>query len=179
MNEVDKLLLADLAREAIESRFKGEEPSVEVVRHLNQKCKVFLALRKNNALRGGVGLLEDKPLYQAVIETARKAAFEDPRFHPLKPDEARFLKVEISIIRNVKKLLATPDEYAKLVEIGRHGLILEGEGRALLLPSVAVRKGYTAVQFLNALAQTAGLPFHAWRKPENKVYTFEAETFSG
>ena len=71
--------------------------------------------------------------------------------------------------------VAAPEE----IEIGRHGLILEvGARRGLLLPQVATEWGFDAERFLDEVSRKAGLSPGAWRRPEAKLWTFQAEVFS-
>jgi AmmeMemoRadiSam system protein A len=109
-----------------------------------------------------------------VSEFALRAAFEDPRFAPLSEEELPDCRIEISVL-TAPEPVASPDE----VEIGRHGLIFElGPRRGLLLPQVATEWGFDAERFLDEVSRKAGLPPGAWRRPEAKLWTFQAEVFS-
>ena len=83
-------------------------------------------------LRGCVGyptaLL---PLYRTIVETARAAAFDDPRFVAVTLAEAPQLLVSISVLSPLRPI--SPDA----IEIDRHGLLItSGSHRGLLLPQV-------------------------------------------
>jgi AMMECR1 domain-containing protein len=53
----------------------------------------------------------------------------------------------------------------KEIELGRHGIVLEKDGKAaLFLPQVPEQLGWDRRQTLSALAEKAGLPRNAWRK---------------
>jgi AmmeMemoRadiSam system protein A len=124
-------------------------------------------------LRGCVGYaVPIAPLYRAVAETARAAAFDDSRFLPVTREEA--LKLEVSL--SVLSLLFPIDPEA--VEVGRHGLIVsQGARRGLLLPQVSLEHGWDRETFLEQTCRKAGLPLDAWRK-DAIIEAFTAEVFS-
>ena len=72
----------------------------------------------------------------------------------------------------------SPDEYLTKIEIGKHGLIIQGEyGSGLLLPQVFTEYNCTPSHALDMTCEKANLPLGAWRDPENKVFRFEALVF--
>ncbi len=123
-------------------------------------------------LRGCVGYaMPIAPLYRAVAETARVAAFEDSRFPPVSREEAAELDISLSVLSPMCAI--HPD----VVEVGRHGLLIsEGDHRGLLLPQVAVEHGWDREQFLGQTCRKAGLPLDAWRKSAT-LQAFTAEVF--
>jgi uncharacterized protein (TIGR00296 family) len=63
--------------------------------------------------------------------------------------------------------------------VGRHGLLIAvGNRRGVLLPQVAYERGWTREDFLAQTCRKAGLPLGAWKQPEAKIYSFEAEVFA-
>jgi len=124
-------------------------------------------------LRGCVGYaLPIAPLYRAVAETARAAAFDDSRFLPVTEEEAPQLEVSLSVL---SRLVSIPPE---AVEVGRHGLLIsDGVRRGLLLPQVPVEYGWDRETFLEQTCRKAGLPLDAWRKTAT-IEAFTAEVFS-
>jgi AmmeMemoRadiSam system protein A len=124
-------------------------------------------------LRGCVGYaLPIVPLYRAVAETARAAAFDDSRFLPVTREEALELEVSLSVLSRLFPI--HPDA----VEVGRHGLLVsEGARRGLLLPQVPVEHGWDQKTFLEQTCRKAGLPLDAWRK-NTTIEAFTAEVFS-
>jgi len=133
---------------------------------------VFTTLYIGDQLRGCVGYaLPIRPLYRAVGETARAAAFEDSRFWPVTPEEARELKISLSVLSPLFPIRA------EQVEIGRHGLVIsDGARRGLLLPQVPVEHGWDRETFLEQTCRKAGLPKDAWRKSA-AIEAFSAEVF--
>jgi AmmeMemoRadiSam system protein A len=123
-------------------------------------------------LRGCVGSTEARlPAHEAVIESARDAAFADPRFTPVGREEFPEVVVSVSILT---PMLPVPDVAA--IVAGRDGVRLAFEGRqALFLPEVALDHGWSRDELLEQLARKAGLPPAAWRKA--RLLTFQTERF--
>jgi AmmeMemoRadiSam system protein A len=124
-------------------------------------------------LRGCVGYaLPIAPLYRAVAETARAAAFEDSRFLPVTKEEALKLEVSLSVLSRLFPI------HPEAVEVGRHGLVIsDGARRGLLLPQVSVENGWDRETFLEQTCRKAGLPPDAWRKNAT-IEAFTAEIFA-
>jgi len=172
-SQEERALLLRLAHESILSALEGREISLEPPPpHLAQPRGVFTTLHLHGQLRGCVGyVLPIGSVYQAVVETARAAAFEDTRFYPVKQAEAPHLQIELSI-------LSLPQPIAhEAIEIGRHGLLISMHGqRGLLLPQVPVEHHWDRETFLSQTCLKAGLPTDAWLKGAT-VEAFTAEVF--
>lgn len=170
----ERQLLLQTAHEAIVSSLQRREISTHPPSpHLAQPRGGFTTLYLNGKLRGCVGYpLAAFPLFQTVIETARSAAFEDPRFLPVTLEEVRQIAVSLSVLSPVRPIAA--DE----IEIGRHGLIVSlGPRRGLLLPQVPLEHGWDRVTFLEQTCHKAGLSLDAWRQGAT-IEAFTAEVFS-
>jgi AmmeMemoRadiSam system protein A len=174
LSAADQELLFRVARDSIQARLKGETavlpPAASPI--LSQPRGVFVTLTLQNRLRGCIGYLEAaKPLLAAVQEMAAAAAFNDPRFPPLRQEELAGLELEISIL--------TPMQTIKNIEeiqVGRHGLYLEqGPYRGLLLPQVATQYGWDRLTFLKQTCVKAGLPPDAWENPATRISIFSAD----
>lgn len=170
--------LLTLARGALEAHFRGEPAprlASDRAETFGQPRGLFVTLRKDGELRGCIGTLEPTGhLTRVVAEYALRAAFEDPRFPPLRRDELPACQIEISVMT-----APSPLERAEELEVGRDGLILELHGRrGLLLPQVATEWGFDAPRFLAEVSRKAGLPAEAWRDPSARLWTFRAEVFS-
>ena len=169
----ERTLLLRLAHEsilsALEERTISPEPPTP---HLAEPRGAFTSLYLRGELRGCVGyVLPVSSVYQAVIDTARAAAFEDARFYPVKLGEAEHLQIELSILSPPYPISA--DE----VEVGRHGLLISMEGRrGLLLPQVPIERDWDRVTFLEQTCRKAGLPIDAWQKGA-VIEAFMAEVF--
>lgn len=169
----ERKLLLEAAHEAILSTLEGREISAEAPSpHLAELRGAFTTIYHEGKLRGCVGYpVAAVPLFQTVIETARSAAFEDPRFLPVTVEEARDLAMSLSVLSPIKSIKA------EKVEVGRHGLLISlGPRRGLLLPQVAVEHGWDRVTFLEQTCRKAGLPLDAWRTGAS-IEAFTAEVF--
>lgn len=132
----------------------------------------FVTLRIGRDLRGCIGYIESAlPLVEVVAEVAPKAAFDDPRFAPLTPEEFPLTHIEISILSPLKKV-----GHISEIQVGTHGILLElGNRRGLLLPQVATDYGWDRETFLQHTARKAGLPPDAWKDPSAGIHIFSAE----
>ena len=162
-------------RGAIEAEFGGPEPVVPEGAALAAAgaCFVTLSFPDGN-LRGCIGNLRAfEPLRENLRRNAVNAAFEDPRFPPLEPEELAELRIEVSVL-SAPRPIAGPADFVP----GREGLILEWHGRsAVFLPQVAVEQGWDRETTLTQLARKAGLEPAAWRDPACRFMVFTAEVF--
>ena len=92
---------------------------------------------KNGNLRGCIGsVYPTKPLILDLIDNAKNAAFHDPRFNPVTPQELANIQVSVSILSSIEKI-DFKDERDLLSKIYPHGIILsERDRRAVYLPIV-------------------------------------------
>jgi len=84
------------------------------------------------------------------------------------------VKIEISVLSTFD-----PIESYEEIEVGKHGLLLEEGGRAVLLPQVATEQNYNRSQFLTALCHKAGLYGDYWKERMLNIKVFTANVFSG
>lgn len=170
----EKAFLLRLARRTLEFSVAGKpaELPAEIPAKLQTAAGVFVTLHQRGELRGCVGyILARKPLYRAVMEAAKAAALQDPRFSPIRPADLPELEAEISVLSPCQTISPAA------VQVGVHGLMVsQGEARGLLLPQVAVERQWNREQFLEETCRKAGLPADAWRHGA-KVEAFTAEVF--
>jgi uncharacterized protein (TIGR00296 family) len=169
-----------LARTTLEKKIAGAEcsdPSLTQI--FSQKRGVFVTLTREGELRGCIGFpYPHYPLGEAIREAALYAALQDPRFPPVRAHELPILQIDITILSVPELLTADPDCRPACIEVGRHGLIIQGLGTSgLLLPQVAVEWGWDSQEFLDHTCRKAGLPAGCWRNHEVKVFTFEGQIF--
>ncbi len=173
----EKELLLRAARQSILSVFgEAEKPEINYTAYplLKQKMGAFVTIKIDEELRGCIGyIIAIKPLFDTVCETARAAAFNDPRFKKLTREEFDKIKIEISVLS-----LFEPIKSYDEIELGKHGLLLEEGGRAVLLPQVATENNFTREQFLTALCHKAGLYGEYWKETKLKLKVFTATIFS-
>ena len=169
----ERTTLLRLAHDSILSVLEGREiPLDPPTAHLAAPRGAFTSLYLSGQLRGCVGyVLPVSPVYRAVADTARAAAFEDRRFPPVTLPEARHLEIELSI-------LSLPQPIpAEAIEIGRHGLLISRAGRrGLLLPQVPTEHNWDRATFLEQTCRKAGLPLDAWKNGAT-IEAFTAEVF--
>jgi uncharacterized protein len=178
-DQKDKLLI--LARQSIEEHFTKIKPTIKKEDISKEKYGAFVTLHKNNELRGCIGYIESPfILYNTIMNVAKSAAFNDPRFKPLSYNELEKIKIEISILTPSKQIIVNDTkEYLEKIKIGRDGLIIKGKyGQGLLLPQVPVEYNWSIEEFLMHLSMKANLNKDAWKDLDNKIYSFQAEIFS-
>ena len=169
----ERVLLLRLAHESILSALEQREiPLLPPTDHLAEPRGAFTTLHLRGELRGCVGyVLPVSPVYRAVADTARAAAFEDTRFYPVTLPEARELEIELSILSPPQPISA------EAVEIGSHGLLISLAGhRGLLLPQVPIEHNWDRTTFLEQTCRKAGLPLDAWKNGA-AIEAFTAEVF--
>lgn len=183
LSEKEKRGLVQLARSSIEKRLsrrnsskpeKLEPEPIESAGILKEKRGVFVSLHRRGRLRGCIGCLEGrKPLVQTVEEMAGAAAFQDPRFPPLGPDELQDLDIEISVLTPLREVTDINE-----IIVGTHGLYIQrGHCGGLLLPQVAVEWDWDRTRFLEETCRKAGLASDCWKEKGTKIYFFSADVF--
>src|SRR5271165_1652229 len=169
----ERRLLLRLARDSIQSVLDNRELDLTPPSpHLAEPRGAFTTLHLREKLRGCIGYVSPiDSLYKTIADTARAAAFDDPRFEPVVLAEAPDLKVEISVLSLPQ--LIRPDE----VVVGKHGLIVaHGSRRGLLLPQVPIEWEWDRNTFLAQTCLKAGLPPDAWQHGA-EMQGFTAEVF--
>ena len=171
----ERELLLRLAHDSIQTALEGRGRELDLTPpspHLAEPRGAFTTLHLQGKLRGCIGyILPVESLYKTVADTARAAAFEDPRFEPVTLDDAPELKVEISVLSRPRPI--RPDE----LTVGRHGLIVsQGSHRGLLLPQVPTEWDWDRETFLSETCLKAGLPPNAWQHGA-QLQAFTAEVF--
>jgi len=172
----EKRVLLGLARTAIAeklkmARHKAQAPDSPA---LSSERGAFVSLHKGGRLRGCIGNFSStSPLTRTVEAMAQAAAFEDPRFPPLSPDELDDVDLEISVLTPLRRIKDLEE-----IEVGRHGIyIIQGPYRGVLLPQVATEQGWDRQAFLENTCLKAGLKSGCWREPKTEIYIFSAEVF--
>ncbi len=176
VTEEDRRFLLHTARVAILDCLKKQKrpvpaPGQECSKLVSMELGAFVTLELDGTLRGCIGQLTGQgPLYATVARMACAAAFKDHRFAPLTAEEAEQVTLSISIMGPV---CPCPD--ATRVKVGRHGLVVQrGAHTGLLLPQVAVERGWDREMFLDQTCCKAGLAPGVWRVSGTALYWFEA-----
>ena len=164
--------LLRIARQTVSSRLlKGSPPTWnEGDPGLKQPAGAFVTIRRDGHLRGCIGNFDaTMPIAVMVMDMARAAAFQDPRFEPVAAEELDLLRFDISILG--PRFPIRPEE----VIVGTHGLnITRGRRRGVLLPQVPVEWGWDRETFLDEVCLKAGLPEGTWREPDVLLEAFTA-----
>lgn len=177
LSEDEKKILLRAARESILTMFdEGEDPEVDYDKYpkLKQELGAFVTLKIDEQLRGCIGfIIAHDPLFETVVDAAKHAAFNDPRFPVLSRKEFDQITIEISVLSTFEPIKS----YDEII-IGRHGLLLDEGARAILLPQVAIEQNYTRAEFLTALCHKAGLYGNYWKERMLNIKVFTALVFS-
>jgi len=167
--------LIKLARDVIESQFHDVEVNIplSLKDKLIQPRGIFVTINKRDELRGCIGFTEPVlPLGIAVAKAAKSAAFEDPRFPPLKEEELKDIEIEISVLTLPEKIEPDPN----LIKVGEDGLIVKkGAYSGLLLPQVATEYNWSTEEFLSQTCVKAGLSKDAWKEKDIEIQKFQAQ----
>ena len=176
LTKKEKSTLLDIVKKAIAAKVDNKEiPKFKVdSATLKEERGAFVTLKKSGHLRGCIGYIKAvKPLWETVQEMAVAAAFHDPRFPSLKPEELKDLTFEISVLSPLQRV-----KHINEIEVGKHGLyIVRGHNSGLLLPQVASEYGWDRETFLTETCSKAGLQPQAWQDKETEIYIFSADYF--
>ena len=173
-SDTDRQTLLDFARQAIAAHVcRTTPPAIPDCPAARALGGAFVTIHKAGSLRGCIGHIDGTlPRGQVVARCAIQSCSADPRFAPVDASELPRLKLELSLLGPLEPITSVDD-----VEVGRHGLVIEGGGhRGLLLPQVATEWGWDRETFLTQTCRKAGLPPDAWRAGA-KIWRFEAEVF--
>jgi len=183
-SDEDGRLAVTIARANVEAHVRREKPpQFDVPEIFRRKGGVFVTLTTypDDELRGCIGYPEPTlPLIDALKDAAVSACSRDPRFPPVRPEELKRIKVEVSLLTPPEEVrVRTPKDYVGCVRIGEDGLIVQRSwARGLLLPQVPVEWGWDAEEFLCQTCMKAGLNPDAWLEAGTKLFRFQAEVFS-
>lgn len=161
-------LLLDIAKNSILTGLQQQHPLAVTLsdysEHLQKKRATFVTLTINHELRGCIGSLSpQRALVDDIAHNAYAAAFSDPRFPALSPQEYEQLEYHISILSDTSPM-QFDTEQALLAQIrpGVDGLVLSDKNRqGTFLPSVWEQLPEPE-EFLQHLKRKAGLPADYW-----------------
>lgn len=175
------LVLLELARAAIAAELGGPPPPRPSGPWLDEPAAVFVSLheRTSRELRGCIGTLRPRAsLRDAVLQAARSAAFDDPRFPPLLAHELVDLQIEISHLSPIEALpVASEEELMIKLRVGTDGLILSHGGRSGVFIPEMWKQLPEPAKFLYHLKRKAGLPTDRWL-PGTRVERFTAAFYA-
>ncbi|OQA56042.1 MAG: hypothetical protein BWY42_01197 [Candidatus Omnitrophica bacterium ADurb.Bin277] len=160
-------------RELLKARLtNGPEPRPDLSGELlEQKRGVFVTLKRRGALRGCIGqILGHEPLRESLRHMTLAAAFEDPRFPPLRLDELNDLQIHVSVLTEPKPVRSYKD-----INPGTDGIIVShGWRKGVYLPEVAAETGWDAKTFfMNCALEKAGIDEAELDEAEIEVFQTE------
>jgi AmmeMemoRadiSam system protein B/AmmeMemoRadiSam system protein A len=162
--EVKGATLLRLARGAIGAALGLRTPPAADASWLSEPGATFVTLTKKGKLCGCIGSIEARrPLDEDVQENAVAAAFQDPRFRPLKHTEFEDVRVEVSLLSAPEPMtVASEAEALSALRPNVDGVLFEyGRHRSVYLPQVWEQLPKPA-EFLFHLKEKAGLPGNFW-----------------
>ncbi len=177
---MDKKILLKIARASILEEFEGKplinkDELIKEYPFLKEERATFVTLKIDGNLRGCIGsILPRMSLIDDVIYNAKQAAFNDPRFSPLSPEEYEKIHIEVSILTIPQKL-----EYEDELDLKRKitkndGVILAlADKQATFLPSVWDELPIFEI-FFGHLCMKAGMNGDCL-KYHPLIYTYQAE----
>ncbi len=175
--------LPRIARAAIAEEFGGQRLTDETTGAITAACPelareqaAFVTLHKHGQLRGCIGsILPRRPLIEDVIHNAKAAAFNDPRFMPLRADELDDVDIEVSVLSVPAPLpYADAADLRRKIRPGVDGVIIRLDGRqATFLPSVWEQLP-DFDGFFSHLCRKAGLPGDCLNLHPD-VFTYQAQ----
>lgn len=163
-----------IARMSLEARVRRlARPPGDPARDDSEHAGAFVTVLVDGDLRGCLGrIVSDLPIEALVRDLAASVADSDPRFDPVRVEELSRTTIEISVLSPAREVQELTE-----IDVGRHGLIAEqGSRRGLLLPQVAVDRGWDVPTFVAHTCLKAGLPQDAWRRGA-VLSVFEADVF--
>lgn len=179
--------LLDLARKTIADQL-DIEMSGDRYRNLEKLLKdktlhenrgTFVTLKKHGQLRGCIGTIAPvESIASGIRRNAVNAAFNDPRFPPLKKEEFNDLTVEVSILTDPRPLAYRDgvDLIGKLRPEVDGVILRDGLASATFLPQVWEQLP-DAEDFLCRLCLKAGLSSDAWRIRQPEILTYQVQYF--
>ena len=169
-------ILIAIARATIAQVFGQQAQADESAPWLQEPGATFVTLTQRGGLRGCIGsLTAQRPLLEDLKGNAYAAAFLDPRFPPLTPDELDATEVEVSLLSPTEPMTFR-DEGDALSQLrpGVDGVLLEWDGyRGTFLPQVWEQLPEPE-DFMAHLKRKAGLLTDFW-SPKIRLSRYTVE----
>jgi AmmeMemoRadiSam system protein B/AmmeMemoRadiSam system protein A len=185
LSSQEKQLILATAKEFVHATLAGRAPDLPDPTISGTAEKIvsgaFVCLKRKGHLRSCCGVVgQQTALIRALEEATYKTVWEDIRFPPVSSREVNYLDIEVWVLANPERAAVRAEERVHVVQVGRHGLIIErGSSRGLLLPGVAVENGWDAERFLEQTCTKAGLHPSLWKDDDTALFTFEGESVHG
>ena len=185
LDEENGRLIVHIARQSLEKFILNNEYDSTDLPLLPSELQLFgatfVTLTNHGRLRGCIGhTLARNPLAEDVAQNAVAAA-RDFRFTPVEETELDEIRLEVTVLTPFQNVSYQDfDDLLGKLRVDIDGVMLSlGHKRALLLPQVWKRLP-DPTQFLEAIAQKAGIPYQELRAspPTVQVQLFQAQHFA-
>ena len=170
----------ELARESVEAYVlngQREQPgSMREAFYNRTGALVRLeSMQGRGRLRGCAGAYDSSDqLGHVIVDSAIQAASDSSCNTEVEAAELPNLRVSVCV---VSSLLLT-DDPAEDLEIGRHGVAVDGRGmRGWMYPTIPVDHGWSRWDYLDSTCRKTGLPKGAWEDDDVMVTLFEGQVF--
>lgn len=177
-------LIVKVARKAV-YRFlekQGAKPEKTKNKKLNERHGMFVTIKTSDThiLRGCIGFISPRPLYEGIQQVAVSAAFKDPRFSQLKKEELDNVIFEVSVMTEPVLVFGkNSTERKKNINIGKDGLIISnGPYSGLLLPQVPIEQKWNVDEFLWNACYKAGMTSEFLDDENTKLWKFQCQIFA-
>lgn len=173
--------LVKLARAAVKKYFQEGKLKLQKIdsKISKEKMGIFVTINSypSKDLRGCIGFIKPMPVVDCVQKAAVAAAFEDPRFPALNPEELESVVFEVSLLSSAVQIKSAPEKFADNIEAGKDGLILIcGDKSGLFLPQVWEQIPEKDI-FLRMLCMKADLTPDYLQHKDTKLYKFTVQAF--
>lgn len=138
----------------------------------------FVTLHVGGDLRGCIGSLQAlHSLIECAVWNAHNAAFNDPRFAPVTPEEFPGLELSISVLGEEERISARDEaDLLRRIHPGVDGITLRaGPHVATLLPAVW-ESIHSPAEFIRLLKRKAGLDPGDW-PGDLAFYRYDTEAY--
>ena len=164
----------NLSRETLISEFIDMPVEIPNIIDFRKSRALFVTLKSKKTRYAG-STIATYSIGDAIIKLTKKAAFENIKEKPIKEEEVNDIKIEISILNEIKK---AKNDILNDFELGVDGLICKFFGyTGALLPQIAHEKNLNKTEFLEELCKSAGIPKDNWKKPAISFYKFQTQIF--
>lgn len=186
MSEAQRVVLSheggaravELAREAVEGYVlngQREQPGSMRDSFYNRTGALVRLESRGGRLRGSAGNHEsNRQLGQSIVEGAIQAASDSSCRSEVEPAELSGIRISVCIVSDIFPTTDPVDD----VEIGTHGVAVEGEGqKGCIFPTVPLDQGWSSQEYVDRTCRKAGLAPGAWQDDSVTVRLFEGQIF--
>jgi AmmeMemoRadiSam system protein A len=171
----------DICYDSIEAHFKGEYDFIPegIPTAFQQLGASFVTLKIGGNLRGCIGSINaHSPLIRDLTQNAYGAAFQDPRFKPLTPEEFESTEISVSLLSTPRRIVFNSEQsLLDSITPNVDGVIIrDGIFQSVYLPCVWEQLPDKS-DFLESLKVKAGLPRNHFSR-SLEAFKFSVECIS-